>query len=74
MAAFEQAWRARSRAAVGEVHAFEPNYEGSPLVERVEGGARCSARGEHRVDARAGHHLAPAVLGSGRHVFDAAMM
>ena len=66
---FEQAWQARAQGAVGEVHAFEPNYEGSPLVwgskDRV-----CSAKGSHRYEARAGHHLAPAALASGRNVYE----
>lgn len=70
--AFEQAWQARTQGAVGEVHAFEPNYEGSPLVlgAAVAMGA-CSAKGSHRFDARAGHHLAPATLDSGLNVFEA---
>jgi len=66
--AFEQAWQARTQGAVGEVHAFEPNYEGSPVV--WQHGA-CSAKGSHRFEARAGHHLAPAVLGSGANVYEA---
>ena len=70
-AAFEQAWQARTQGAVGEVHAFEPNYEGSPAVWQPPGGGRVSsAKGSHRFDARAGHHLAPAVLGSGANVFE----
>ncbi len=70
--AFEQALQARAQGAVGEVHAFEPNYEGSPVVWRA-GSERgvCSAKGSHRFDARAGHHLAPARLASGANVFDA---
>ena len=57
--AFEAAWKARSEGAVGEVHAFEPNYEGS-------GG---SAVGRHTFEARKGHHLAPAQLSDGRNVY-----
>jgi len=69
--AFEQAWRARSEGAVGEVHAFEPNYEGSPVVApspdgRGTGG---SAVGSHAFQARPGHHLAPARLSSGANVY-----
>jgi 4-hydroxyisophthalate hydroxylase len=59
--AFEAAWKARSEGAVGEVHAFEPNYEA--------GGS--SAVGKHTFEARAGHHLAPAQLSDGRNVFEA---
>jgi 2-polyprenyl-6-methoxyphenol hydroxylase-like FAD-dependent oxidoreductase len=71
--AFEQAWKARSAGAVGEVHAFEPHYEGSPIVAfaaaaDAPGG---SAVGSHRFEARAGHHLAPAALSDGRNVYEA---
>jgi 2-polyprenyl-6-methoxyphenol hydroxylase-like FAD-dependent oxidoreductase len=59
-AAFEAAWKARSEGAVGEVHAFEPNYE-------APGG---SAVGRHTFEARAGHHLAPAQLSDGRNVYE----
>jgi 2-polyprenyl-6-methoxyphenol hydroxylase-like FAD-dependent oxidoreductase len=68
-AAFEAAWQARAQGAVGEVHAFEPHYEGSGVVWGSEGRAS-SAKGSHRFDARPGHHLAPAVLPSGGNVFE----
>jgi 4-hydroxyisophthalate hydroxylase len=71
-AAFAQALQARANGAVGEVHAFEPHYEGSPIVAPVNGArGPSSAKGSHRFEARAGHHLAPAVLGSGTNVFEA---
>lgn len=68
-AGFEAAWNERARGAVGEVHAFEPNYEGSPIVW---GGSRGtpSAVGSHRFEARAGHHLPPAPLVNGGDVFE----
>lgn len=71
-AAFEQAWQERAKSAVGEVHAFEPHYEGSPVVwpGGGEGGRGCSAKGSHRFEARAGHHLAPALLSSGSNVYE----
>lgn len=69
-AAFETAWQARAGGAVGEVNAFEPNYEGSPVVFGPPGGV-CSAVGHHATAARAGHHLTPQVLPDGRNVFDA---
>jgi len=69
--AFEREWAARGEGAVGEVHAFEPHYEGSPVVCAPPDAGPCSAVGAHRFEARAGHHLAPAVLASGRAVFDA---
>lgn len=68
-AAFETAWNARAQGAVGEVHAFEPHYEGSSVVWGCEG-RTSSAKGSHRFDARPGHHLAPAVLPSGRNVYE----
>lgn len=69
--AFEQAWRARSEGAVGEVHAFEPNYEGSPVVAPCPDGRGTggSAVGSHAFQARPGHHLAPARLSSGANVY-----
>ena len=69
-AGFEAAWQARARGAVGEVHAFEPHYEGSPVVRGPQGRVS-SAQGSHRFEARTGHHLAPAALASGRNVFEA---
>ncbi len=68
-AAFESAWQARSRGAVGEVHAFEPHYEGSPVVPDTQG-AGGSAVGAHQFRARAGHHLAPATLPDGGNVYE----
>lgn len=70
-AAFEHAWQARANSAVGEVNAFEPNYEGSPIV--LHGGDRAgtsSAVGAHSFAARAGHHLPPASLGCGKNTFE----
>jgi hypothetical protein len=68
--AFEAAWQARAQGAVGEVKAFEPHYEGSPVVWPGAGhGRACSAKGSHRFEARAGHHLAPAQLASGDNVY-----
>jgi 2-polyprenyl-6-methoxyphenol hydroxylase-like FAD-dependent oxidoreductase len=70
-AAFEAAWRARASGAAGEVHAFEPNYEGSPVVWPGDAQRACSAVGSHRFEARAGHHIAPLMLSSGKNVFEA---
>jgi len=68
-AAFEREWQARKSGARSEVHAFEPNYEGSPIVWGPPGG-RCSAVGAHAFAARAGHHLSPQPLSSGRSIFE----
>ena len=68
--AFEREWRARQSGARSEVNAFEPHYEGSPIVLGPRGGVS-SAIGSHKFIARAGHHLAPQPLSSGTNVFDA---
>jgi 2-polyprenyl-6-methoxyphenol hydroxylase-like FAD-dependent oxidoreductase len=67
--AFEREWKTRRTGARSEVDAFEPNYEGSPVVFGPPGAA-CSALGSHTFTARAGHHLAPHPLSSGRNVFE----
>ena len=72
--AFEAAWSARAKGAVGEVHAFEPHYEGSPVVAHAgpaAAGQGPGAVGRHAFEARAGHHLAPASLSDGRNVYEA---
>ena len=70
-AAFETAWAERSKGAVGEVHAFEPHYEGSPIVwQDMKAGHVCSAKGSHQFKARIGHHLAPVMLSNAHNVFD----
>lgn len=68
-AAFEREWAQRSSGARTEVNAFEPNYEGSSIVLGGEGAA-CSAIGSHQAVARAGHHLSPRRLVSGRDVYE----
>ncbi len=67
-AAFEHEWEARQSGAAAEVDAFEPNYEGSPIVLGESGTP--SAVGSHRFAARAGHHLAPMTLGTGQNVYE----
>jgi 4-hydroxyisophthalate hydroxylase len=66
---FEAEWAARGSGARTEVAAFEPNYEGSSIVFGPEGG-RSGAKGGHTFTARAGHHLAPLPLSSGRNIFE----
>ncbi|HEY8580549.1 MAG TPA: FAD-dependent monooxygenase, partial [Beijerinckiaceae bacterium] len=68
-AAFEQAWKARSNESAPRAQTYEPNFEGSSVVVGPPGGV-CSAHGEHMFKARAGHHLAPQPLSSGRNVFE----
>jgi 4-hydroxyisophthalate hydroxylase len=66
---FEHAWQDHQGAAAPRVLTYEPHYEGSPIVFGPPGGAS-SARGSHTFKARAGHHLPPQLLGSGRNVFE----
>jgi 2-polyprenyl-6-methoxyphenol hydroxylase-like FAD-dependent oxidoreductase len=66
---FEAAWHQRQSGARTEVNAFEPHYEGSPIVFGPVG-AVSSAIGSHAYAARAGHHLAPQPLSSGRNIFE----
>ncbi|MBY4891827.1 FAD-dependent monooxygenase [Rhodobacteraceae bacterium N5(2021)] len=61
-AEFATKWSARNEGDE-EVLAYEPNYQGSPIVD---GDGTPSARGDHRFDARAGHHIAPRALSDGR--------
>ena len=68
-AEFEQAWKARENEGGTRVQSYEPNYEGSPVVAGPPDG-RSSAHGTHAFKARAGHHLAPQPLGTGRNVFE----
>jgi len=66
---FEAAWRERQSGARAEVNAFEPNYEGSPIVWGPAGAAS-GAIGSHAYAARAGHHLAPQPLTGGKNIFE----
>ena len=68
-AAFEAAWPARGAGTPREVDAFEPNYEGSPVVA-APGGGKPSARGRHETRARPGHHLASQPEGTDVDLFD----
>jgi 2-polyprenyl-6-methoxyphenol hydroxylase-like FAD-dependent oxidoreductase len=67
-AEFERAW---SRMTAGETAPpwYEPHYEGSPIVWGPRGAA-CGVHGHHTFEARAGHHLAPALLSSGHDIFE----
>jgi 4-hydroxyisophthalate hydroxylase len=69
-AAFEQAWNEHANAAAPRVMTYEPHYEGSSIMFGPPG-AKSSAHGSHTFTARAGHHLPPQKLSSGRNVFEA---
>jgi 4-hydroxyisophthalate hydroxylase len=66
---FERAWHARETEGGTRVQSYEPNYEGSPVVAGPPGG-RSSAHGTHAFKARAGHHLTPQPLSTGRNIFE----
>src|SRR6266851_753133 len=68
-AEFEQAWKEHATAAAPRVLDYEPHYEGSSVVFGPPNGV-CSAHGTHTFKARAGHHLPPQLLSSGRNVFE----
>jgi hypothetical protein len=66
---FERAWAERKAGISDRLTTYEPNYEGSPVIAGPPGG-KTTAHGEHSYKARAGHHLAPQPLSSGRNVFE----
>ncbi|MGY1636582.1 FAD-dependent monooxygenase [Geodermatophilus sp. SYSU D00742] len=66
---FEAAWEARATGAPAEVDAYEPHYEGSPVVAG-DGTGSPSAQGGHQTRARPGHHLAAQPEGTGTDLFD----
>ncbi|NEK85570.1 monooxygenase [Blastococcus saxobsidens] len=68
-AAFEAEWGARAEAAAAEVAAYEPHYEGSPVIAG-SGGGRSGAYGDHETRARPGHHLASQPEGTDADLFD----
>ena len=68
-AAFERAWDERMAKTSARAQVYEPHYEGSLVVMGPPGG-KCSAHGEHTFKSRAGHHLPPQKLSSGRNVFE----
>lgn len=68
-AEFEQAWR--ELQADDRWHSsYAPHYEGSSVV-LGQPGAACSIYGSHTYAARAGHHLSPRTLSSGKNVYEA---
>jgi 4-hydroxyisophthalate hydroxylase len=66
---FERAWKQSQTATPTRAMTYAPHYEGSSIVWGPPG-SMCSAIGTHSFAARAGHHLPPQVLSSGRHVFE----
>lgn len=68
-AEFEKAWANFDDSISTRVMSYEPNYEGSPVVVGPPNGVS-GAHGEHMIKARAGHHLTPRKLSSGRNVYE----
>ena len=66
---FEEAFEEMAAGFGKRLARFEPHYEGSDVVFGPAGGV-CSALGEHTFTARAGHHLPPQDLSTGRTVFE----
>jgi hypothetical protein len=67
--AFKRAWDELKTGSGPIVRNYEPNYEGSPVLFGPPNGLS-RARGDYMFRARAGHHLAPRDLSSGRNVFE----
>src|SRR5579883_297164 len=68
-AEFERAWQEWETTLNSRQESYEPHYEGSSVVWGPPAAA-CSIRGKHSFEARAGHHLGPLELSSGRNVFE----
>jgi len=68
-AEFEQAWKGQESDVGNRAQVYEPSYEDSPVVMGPPGG-KSTAHGKHVFKARAGHHLVPQKLTSGRDVFE----
>lgn len=66
---FERVWKERAGDLGAIVQSYEPNYEGSPVIDGPAGG-KTTAHGMHMMKARAGHHLAPLGLSTGRNVYE----
>jgi hypothetical protein len=67
--AFRRTWEELKSGSGPIVANYEPNYEGSPVVFGPPNGVS-RARGTYVAKARAGHHLTPRKLSSGRNVFE----
>jgi len=68
-AAFEAAWKEMESGSTSMFMTYEPNYEGSSVIDGPAGGV-CSAHGSHSFEARIGHHLPPQPLSSGKEVYE----
>ena len=67
--AFMGVWEKKKVGNSKIATAYEPHYEGSSVIDGPPDGVS-SAHGEHKLEARAGHHLAPLTLSSGKNIFE----
>jgi hypothetical protein len=67
---FKTAWKALEAHGGARQQAYEPHYEGSPVVMGPPG-AQSSIHSKHSYLAQTGHHLTPQPLSDGRNVFEA---
>jgi 2-polyprenyl-6-methoxyphenol hydroxylase-like FAD-dependent oxidoreductase len=67
---FLEAWKVLEEDSRARQQSYEPHYEGSPVVMGPPD-AVCSIHGKYEYAARAGHHLTPRPLSTGRDVFEA---
>jgi hypothetical protein len=67
--AFRENWQKLKTDSGAIILNYEPNYEASPVLFGPPNGVT-RARGDYMFKARAGHHLAPRGLSSGRNVFE----
>ncbi len=65
---FEREWAEVTKEYGRRLSSFEPHYDGSPVVAGPPDGVT-SGLGTHTFQARAGHHLPPRTLTSGRNAF-----
>jgi hypothetical protein len=66
---FEEAWAEMAGGRNALNRSYEPHYEGSAVMMGPEGAVN-SIHGTHTHAAKAGHHLSPRSLSSGRNVFE----
>jgi 4-hydroxyisophthalate hydroxylase len=65
---FEAAWGGLTSGETPSA-SYEPHYEGSPIV-CGSADSTCGVHGQHTLEARAGRHLAPALLSSGGNIYE----
>jgi len=69
LAEFEKAWSERSGLGTGGFGDYNPQYSGSSVVWGPDDGS-IGVHARHTFAAKAGYHLSPQLLSSGRNVFE----